>query len=114
MAILQRIKLFYRPEALSGNALSAPLNVKGYFSGGSLELSNTTPYHINLVSIQQGNNVVKAEMISPYDAVNFDVRKFKSNGVVTLRVVNDYGAARTIKGVLKSGKLCDLKFAKDD
>ncbi|AWA04562.1 fimbrial biogenesis chaperone [Aeromonas hydrophila] len=114
LAILQRIKLFYRPEALSGNALSAPLNVKGYFSGGSLELSNTTPYHINLVSIQQGNNVVKAEMISPYDAVNFDVRKFKSNGVVTLRVVNDYGAARTIKGVLKSGKLCDLKFAKDD
>lgn len=114
LAILQRIKLFYRPDALSGDALSAPLNVKGYFSGGRLELSNATPYHINLVSVQQGSNVVKGEMISPHDAINLDARTFKNNGVVTLKVVNDYGAAHSIEGNLKSGKLCDLKFVKGD
>ncbi|MFQ1999348.1 molecular chaperone [Aeromonas veronii] len=114
LAVLQRIKLFYRPAALSGDARSAPLNVHGYLGGGRLELSNTTPYHINLVSVQQGSNVVKGVMIAPHDVINLDARAFKNNGLVTLKVVNDYGAVHAIKGSFKSGKLGDLKFLKGE
>jgi chaperone protein EcpD len=95
LALLQRIKLFYRPAGLMGDANAAPQQLKIKLINNQLELHNPTPYHINMVNFKQGGNEVDVPMIGPGERVSIPVKNINSHGGFSITTVNDYGAIVT-------------------
>lgn len=112
LAVLQRIKLFFRPSGLDGDARSAPLKLTGQLRNGQLEIKNSTPYHINFITLKQADKSVAGKMIPPYQAIHIATPTLKSDGEISLIVINDYGATQTLKGYIKSGELQALSYMK--
>jgi fimbrial chaperone protein len=89
IAVLSRIKLFYRPQKLTMKAADAPQNLTFSRKGGQLVIRNPTPYYITLVNINDGGSTLKNTMVSPM--MNTSVVS-SGNGGVTFKTINDYGA----------------------
>lgn len=104
LAFRTRIKLFYRPEGLSGNPSEAPLALKWSWAaaGGqtALRVSNPTPYHVSFSSGDLEANgkryPLDMKMVAPFSD---DV--IKVNGIsgktasakVHFYAINDFGGA---------------------
>jgi len=104
LAFKHRMKVFLRPDGLSGSAADAPgkltwklLSKDGRFV--SLEASNPTPYHVSLIGVsvvQNGHTVTaRAEMVDPFGSRSFDLPESlpAATGAITVGYVfiNDYG-----------------------
>ncbi|EJL6306977.1 fimbrial biogenesis chaperone [Vibrio cholerae] len=112
LALLQRVKLFYRPAGLIGDANSAPQHLKVKLMHNQLELHNPTPYHINMVNFKQGDYEIDMPMIEPGERVLIPVDNINSNDIFSILTVNDYGAivkyqASFNKGVANSLTITD-------
>jgi len=109
LAIRSRIKVFFRPAGLTGNATDAAAKVtwkvvqkeKG---GYVLEAANPTPYHVTFgkISAQAGDKVLASEltgMVAPQATEDFDLGKTPPPAGADLRVdytfISDYGAELT-------------------
>ncbi|HBP0308880.1 TPA: molecular chaperone [Pseudomonas aeruginosa] len=101
IALRQRIKVFYRPDNLSGTSAEAPgkLNWRLVRQGGKsvVEVSNDTAFHVSLASVKlkAGNAyyVVDADMVAPKSSRRFEIKGTPSgvSGNVEFQSVNDYG-----------------------
>lgn len=103
MAFRSRIKLFFRPSGLKGNADAAPAQVSWRVieSGEqvSLEGRNPTPYHVSFASMKLvgGGKTASFEaggMINPGEALKFPLHgdvTHSGDARVLYRAINDYG-----------------------
>ena len=90
-ASASRIKLFYRPEALSEAVDDAWKKVSGNLHNGKITLNNPTPYYITTINLKVDGKKVKSVMIPPksqaeLEDVFYGARKF------SYQTINDYGA----------------------
>lgn len=110
-AIRSRIKLFYRPAKLPGDALTAPgkLTFKAMAGqGAALEIHNPTPYFITISSLSLGANPKPVEgtdgMVAPFGDLRLPLKGVAqapaAGTPIVFTTINDYGAADTHKAVV--------------
>ncbi|NVZ18026.1 fimbria/pilus periplasmic chaperone [Pseudomonas costantinii] len=112
MAFRSRIKIFYRPDGLTGSATDAPALVQWKIipqgQGYALQAFNPTPFHVSLVELNLavGGKRFEGEngMVGPGATQVFAVSGLKSapgTGQVEFNAINDYGALMPIQQPLK-------------
>jgi chaperone protein EcpD len=110
-AIRSRIKLFYRPARLPGEALTAPAKLTFKATTGqdpALEVHNPTPYYITISSLSLGANARPIEgtdgMVAPFGDLRLPLEGIVQAPVagtpIVFTTINDFGAADTHKGVV--------------
>ena len=109
-AIRSRLKLFYRPAHLPGDAQTAPGQVTWKAvadgQGYALEVRNPTPYHVTIIklSLDVDGKSFSADsgMVDPFSSQRLkvkDLTTMPATGTsVAYEIVNDYGATATFKG----------------
>lgn len=102
MAFRSRIKLFYRPAGLAGNANDAAKELSWTAGNGGLIATNPTPYYVSLVTVAVNNKPVEGQMVAPGSSQTFKLPAAVSAGnKVQLTFVNDYGAVVSTEAVIK-------------
>ncbi|KPB76929.1 molecular chaperone [Pseudomonas cannabina] len=99
IAIRQRIKVFFRPDGLTGDPLQAPEKLQWQLQGhDSLQVNNPGPYHVSMlrISIHQHNvelASVESQMLAPKQSLRVPLINKASAAPLTLSFVsiNDYG-----------------------
>lgn len=91
LAIRTRIKLFYRPSTLQGNATDAIHQLNWRSTAGTVVITNPTPFYISLDKIIASHNAIPLDMIAPNSQlkINADV---PSGSKIIVDWINDYGA----------------------
>jgi len=100
IAVTSRVKIFYRPVALSGSSSEASESLKFSLQQGNLAVTNPTGFYITVreADLTMGKNVTTVAtsvMIPPKSTVQWHTAKNIStlNGAsLKLILVNDYGA----------------------
>lgn len=109
VAYRNRIKLFYRPAALKGNASESFDKVTWLLHGDKLTGKNPTPYYVNYAGIIVKNDSgvslgeVKGGMIAPNSQQEFTVKSNNNKGIaskIVVKAINDYGAFVEKTGLL--------------
>jgi chaperone protein EcpD len=111
LAIRSRLKLFYRPAGLAGDALKAPaeLGFKAVTNGAgqALLVHNPTPYHITIsqitVNVSGKSYKVDTGMVAPLADLRLDISGLERTPVgspIRFDTINDYGAAVTLKSTV--------------
>ncbi|QQD30029.1 molecular chaperone [Pseudomonas simiae] len=96
LAVVSRIKLFYRPAALVNGSRDAALRIEAERAADKVVFKNPTPYFINLTNISIGAHELKSTMVAPFSEERVDVQK-GTNGELAYSYLNDYGAVVKIK-----------------
>lgn len=101
IALRSRLKLFFRPAALSMDVADAYEKVQFRLSSDKgkpvIVVNNPTPYHINYVSLelrQAGQKVVAKDpdMVAPFSQVSYPLsRSTQGAAVVHWALINDFG-----------------------
>lgn len=100
MAFRTRIKLFYRPAGLQGNANDAYKTVTWNTEGGKVQATNPTPFYVNFVNLSVNGKKLDNAMVAPRSSM---VLNLAGNGgnKISGSVVNDYGAVNPFDAVIK-------------
>lgn len=118
LAVRQRIKIFFRPAGLAGEARKAPeeLSWKLVPSNGKsvLKVKNPSRFHVSMADVtlegQQTKEVaVDSTMVAPGEEKEFDLKKFPSQSSVKLSFlsINDYGAQIPFTAKIEKGQLAN-------
>lgn len=99
LAFRTRIKLFYRPADLKGNANEAANQLVWKRNGQQLQATNPTPYYISLANITISGKKTVADMIAPFSKKEFNVTA-KSGDKITAKYINDYGAVSSLEATI--------------
>ena len=91
MAFRSRIKFFYRPVNLAGNANSAVNAFKWTTDGKQIIATNPGPYYVSFVTLSVKSKKVEGEMVAPFSSHPFNLTSAKGDEI-TGEFVNDYGA----------------------
>lgn len=91
LAIVNRIKLLYRPKDLSMSPEEAPGKLAFIKTGNRLEIKNPTPYYLTLSEFYIGNNKLEGVMVKPMGSEIVTLPKNSGNNVA-YRTINDFGA----------------------
>lgn len=106
-AFRTRIKVFFRPSGLPGNAAEASDKLTWKLVGNkdgkglALEVSNPTPYYVNFASVgvKVGDRGIKEQgggMVAPGASTTFPIKELTTRPSGDVRaqftVINDYGA----------------------
>ena len=101
IAVRTRIKLFYRPANLPGNAIEARGQLQWAVSSADtgglvVKVANPTPYHVTLTSmkVNGGQQEINPQMVAPFGEIALPLTAVKSPQEVQLNftTINDYGA----------------------
>ncbi|QLA09276.1 fimbria/pilus periplasmic chaperone [Enterobacter ludwigii] len=85
------LKVFMRPKNLPVPSIDAPKGLRCSISGGTLVVSNPSPYYVSLVQLYVGGKKQPNAMAAPKGDTRLSLTGGES-GEVTLQTVNDYGA----------------------
>ncbi|MNV66768.1 Chaperone protein EcpD precursor [compost metagenome] len=113
-AFRTRIKLFFRPNGLAGDAASASSKLSWKLVPGSdgrghaLQVTNPTAYHVSFaqVGLKQGGQNVGGQgggMVAPNSNMLFplkDVSQVSGDAQAEFSVINDYGALNPLTAPL--------------
>ena len=91
LAIISRIKLYYRPGKLALAPDQAPEKLTFSRRGGSLVLTNPTPYYLTVTELHAGNRALDNVLVPPMGEALVSVPA-DTGGTITFRTINDYGA----------------------
>lgn len=99
IAITSRVKIFYRPDSLSGNPIDAYKDLQFSLQQGALKVTNPTGYYININAaqfIKSGKSIRLSDptMLAPMSTAKWQpTQKISSldGAIIKLTVVNDYG-----------------------
>lgn len=98
MAFRSRIKIFYRPSGLAGNANLAGQSVSWKKANGGVEGTNPTPYYVSLANIAQDKEgkqpIGSGGMIPPGGKAFFATNK--SLLTIYPSYINDFGGVNPI------------------
>ncbi|EPH3386186.1 fimbria/pilus periplasmic chaperone [Klebsiella oxytoca] len=101
LAIISRIKLYYRPAKLALPPEQAAEKLKFRRSAGSLTLINPTPYYLTVTELNAGTRVLKNALVPPMGEASVSLPS-DAGSEITYRTINDYGALTPrIKGVMQ-------------
>lgn len=100
MAFRTRIKLFYRPISLNGNANDATTFVKWDVQGDKIKATNPTPYYISFVNLSTNGKKLNNIMLAPYSSQELELRGRIGNEI-NGAFVNDYGAVLPFSAAVK-------------
>ncbi|MBL5829853.1 fimbria/pilus periplasmic chaperone [Serratia fonticola] len=100
MAFRSRIKLFYRPVGLQGNANDAAQAITWSRQGNQVQATNPTPYYASLVNLSVNGKKLDYAMVAPHSAMVLDLPGSSGSKVIG-GFVNDYGAVNTFEAVVK-------------
>jgi chaperone protein EcpD len=103
IAFRSRVKLFYRPQNLPGNAGEAMEKLRWEVKGNGLSVTNPSKYYVSLISVEfpSGGKTVfmKGKMIAPggTEYHPFDKASVSSISQVSYTAINDYGGYSKFK-----------------
>ncbi|MDH4582252.1 molecular chaperone [Pseudomonas sp. BN415] len=99
LAVRQRIKVFFRPAGLAGEASQAPEELQWQLvsQAGKTELRVRNPgkYHVSMSDLKLGSEVaVESTMVAPGEEKAFPIKRAVPAGTIdlTFSSINDYGA----------------------
>lgn len=98
LAVLSRIKLFFRPQGLPGLAEDAPAKLQFSRLDKHLNINNPSAYYVTLVNVQMGRQRLDNVMVAPKSRAQLLIPANVQGGV-TFQTVNDYGALTPTKTV---------------
>ncbi|GAA3899084.1 MULTISPECIES: fimbrial biogenesis chaperone [Gibbsiella] len=91
-----RIKMFYRPAKLPGNADEAFKELKFSSAQGKLQARNDTPYYISFYSLKiNGREIAEPGMIAPKSTRQWHENAV-ANGKVSWSAINDFGGISSV------------------
>lgn len=96
LAVRSRIKIFFRPVGLKGDANAAPASLEWSKSGTSLNIKNPTPFHVTITEITSKHGdksdalLNEAIMIKPFTTEKVNIKK-ASLDKVSFTTINDFG-----------------------
>ncbi|MGL5385820.1 MAG: fimbrial biogenesis chaperone [Enterobacterales bacterium] len=96
LLVSNRLKVFYRPEGLAGEAKMVGKQLRIQRNGNVLQVSNPTPYYASISYAKSGNqslHIEPADMIAPFSQVSWPISTVLPKGKLklVLGVMNDYG-----------------------
>lgn len=109
LAVRQRIKVFFRPENLPGEAAQAPAQLKWRLQKEAgrtqLKVNNPAVYHVSLADLKLGlvekaELVVGSTMIAPGEELIFNLKAVPSSPALRFSIINDYGALQNFEAML--------------
>jgi P pilus assembly chaperone PapD len=104
VAVLTRIKLFYRPENLPGHAEDAISNLSWKRTGSnSVTVTNDSPYYVvmNKLSINKEDVKVSIDdnntVVAPHGQKTYQVKSAPAGSKVTWSAINEYSVVSADK-----------------
>lgn len=91
LAIISRIKMFYRPSNLPIAPDKAQEKLRFQRNGNKLKLINPSPYFLTITNMKAGNKELQNTMVPPMGEISVPLPA-GSNGEITYQTINDYGA----------------------
>lgn len=96
LLVRNRLKVFYRPEGLAGEANQVGKQLRIQRKGNVLQVSNPTPYYASISYAKSGKNslhIDPADMIAPFSQVSWPISSALPKGKLklVLGIMNDYG-----------------------
>jgi len=95
MAFRSRIKFFFRPVGLKGNANDAAQKIVWKKNGQQLIANNPTPYYISLTNIVINDKNTEADTIAPFSEASFTAAA-NPGEKIKVNYINDYGASISV------------------
>ena len=107
-AVRSRLKLFYRPADLPGDALKAPDQLSFTAQGPALVVHNPTPYYITISKLALGTDGKAIDgasgMVAPFGDLRLPLKGLArppaARTPVGFTTIDDYGAADAHKGIV--------------
>ncbi len=91
ISVNTRIKLFYRPKNLAGNAGDAYKTLHFSRQGGTLTARNPTPFYVSFASLSMGSQDIQHPgMIAPMGTLSWPLAT-GAHGNVSWRAINEFG-----------------------
>lgn len=91
LAIISRIKLYYRPAKLAMPPEQAVEKLTFRRSAGTLTLINPSPYYLTVTELNVGTRVLENALVPPMGEARVKIPD-DAGGEITFRTINDYGA----------------------
>lgn len=91
LAIISRIKMFYRPSDLSIAPDKAPEKLRFRRNGNTLLMINPTPYYLTVTNLKAGSKELQNTMVPPMGEISVPLPA-GATGEITYQTINDYGA----------------------
>lgn len=97
VAVKTRIKLFFRPKKLNSPPPDIGEKLSWSLHQGELTVTNPTPYYMSFYSVEFNNTPLKEiKMIAPMTTARFALPGNDVHGVLTWKIINDYGVTSQI------------------
>ncbi|WP_267226687.1 fimbrial biogenesis chaperone [Dyella silvae] len=108
LAIRSRLKLFYRPPGLAGDAQKAGSALTFKATASALVVHNPTPYYVTISALTVGSDgqsfTSEGGMVAPLADLRLELANMKHapapGTVVQYETINDYGAATSLKSAI--------------
>lgn len=101
LAIISRIKLYYRPAKLALAPDQAAEKLTFSRNGASLTLTNPTPYYLTVTELNAGSRGLENALVPPMGKTSVRLPPDAGSNI-TYRTINDYGALTPkMNGVLR-------------
>jgi len=101
LAIISRIKMFYRPNNLPMAPDQAVSKLRFHRKGNALTLINPTPYFITVTNMKAGSRDLANTMVAPMGEASVPLPAGAS-GDISFQTINDYGALTPrMKGIMQ-------------
>lgn len=101
MAFRSRIKLFFRPASLNGDANEAATTLNWSATPGGVTATNPTPYFVSLVSLAANGKEIEGQMVAPHSSLAFKGISVAAGKTLSVEFVNDYGAVHKFDAMVK-------------
>ncbi|QJT83399.1 molecular chaperone [Kosakonia sp. MUSA4] len=95
MLVKSRIKIFYRPSGLVGDANKSLDELKVGVQGKKIDIKNTSPWHISIVSAfvadgKKKTSITTTGMITPHSTAQWILPEGAGDKLI-INAINDYG-----------------------
>ena len=91
IAVKSKMKVFYRPTGLKGDASLAYQQLTFSAAGGKLTVHNPSPYSVSLYDVNvNGKKLAKPPMVLPFQTLSLSQSAVTSSKV-SWRAINDFG-----------------------
>ncbi|AHG20261.2 pilus assembly protein PapD [Chania multitudinisentens RB-25] len=100
MAFRSRIKLFYRPAGLEGNANEAIKAITWSSQGNQVQATNPTPYYVSLINLSVNGKKLNQMMVAPHSTMPLNLVG-NAGSKISGSFINDYGAVNPFDAVIK-------------
>lgn len=91
LAIISRIKMFYRPKGLAMTPEKAPASLQFSRSGNTLTVKNPSPYYVTVTNVISNKKELKSFMVLPMGSITTPIPAGASNAF-SYQTINDFGA----------------------